>query len=124
MIRFTRHEPNEDGTYETLTLVRLDSDGSLAIQIETGTPDSWKRDPNDRSFVGLYDLDGDALNVGNESWEIVNDLVFRGGDAATLIHVLGAEETGGVGGVDVPANNAREALMRAWESGTTVCEAA
>ncbi len=118
MIQFTRRDPSDNST-ETLTLVRLDSDGSLAIQIETGTPETWKKDPNDRQFVGLYDLDGDALSLGNDEWEIAEDQVFRSKDAVALREACGIEGDG-----DLPAAEVLEPLMQNWESGNSVCERA
>jgi len=110
MIRFTRHEPNEEGTHETITLVRLDSDGSLAVQIETGTPETWRKDPNDRTFVGLFDLDGEQ--IGNETWEVAEETAYEGKDASAL----------GVPGAVLSESAARDLLIRSWETGTTVCE--
>jgi hypothetical protein len=120
MIQFTRHDPNEPGSYETLTLVRLDSDRSLAIQVETGTPETWRKDPNDRTFVGLYDLDGDQLELGNENWEIAEDPTFNGAEADALAETLGLQRTG----APMPAATVLAGLLRSWESGTSVCEAA
>lgn len=90
MIRFTRRDPSDD-SIETLTLVRreVDCGCSLTIQIETGTPETWRKDANDRTFVGLYDLDGDQIDAGNETWEIADDAVFRGADAQAIREVIG-----------------------------------
>ena len=112
MIRFTRHVPNEEGTYETISLVRLKSDRSLAVQIETGTPETWRKDPNDRTFVGLFDLDGDGIPLGNESWEIAEETAYEGKDAAAL----------GVPGSVLSESAARDLLLQSWETGTTVCK--
>lgn len=82
--RFTRTDRTDrtDRTSEILTLVRLtsgarvdhgfvcaDLDGArypYLVQITTGT------EPGD-DFVGLYDLDGEAIDVGNAEWEIVTE---------------------------------------------------
>lgn len=123
MIRFIRRD--EGSATETLTLVRLDDSSDLAIQIETGTPETWAKDPNDRTFVGLYDLDGDQLQLGNKSWEIVEAVEFVGDEARMLARAL--EIDAGWREDEDPALDAcevAEALRNAWECGTSVCEAA
>jgi hypothetical protein len=60
--RWTR---TEDGASETLTVVRVDGQDALAIQITTG-PETGD------DFVGLYDLDGDQLETANCAWGIVD----------------------------------------------------
>lgn len=120
MIQFTRHDPNEPGgTHETMTLVRRDRDGTLAVQVETGTPATWSRDPNDRTFVGLFDLDGDAIRVGNEAWLIVENTIFRDKDVRALSAATEIKFASPMTRGDVEA-----ALMNAWETGTSVCEVA
>jgi hypothetical protein len=86
-IQFTRKDLS-DGAIETLSLVRLDYDGSLAVQIVGGTPD----EPGE--FVGLYDLDGDGdgdqLQLGNESWKLVEGEALTGHEACEVAHDTGA----------------------------------
>ena len=66
--QYTRR--NHDGNaVETLSLVRRDRDGELVVQIESGTPADRERD-----FVGLYSVDGDQLQLGNETWELAEDV--------------------------------------------------
>jgi hypothetical protein len=58
-VRFTR-TARHDGAEETLTVVRYD--GDLVVQVTT-----------DEDMVGLYDLDGDRINLRNGSeWEMVD----------------------------------------------------
>lgn len=142
MIQFTRRDQSDDSV-ETLTLVRLDGDNFLALQIETGTPESWKRDPNDRNFVGMYDLDGDPIQV-DETWEIEEAPKFTGREALSLAQqfdvtlrmhnspiddarAISAAEAEDILASDpllvyVEASSLCDALMTAWESGTSVCE--
>ena len=62
-IRWTRTEGDSS---EVLTLVRIDGQDDLVIQVTTG-PDIGD------DFVGLYDLDGDALPLLNRSWTAVDE---------------------------------------------------
>jgi hypothetical protein len=68
-IQFERSDCG-DGATEVLTVCRIDAPhplaGELVIQVEAGRASDSERD-----FVGLYDLDGDALDVGNSTWSIV-----------------------------------------------------
>jgi hypothetical protein len=53
-----------DGASEVLTLCQLE--GDYVIQVTSG--------PNvGDDFVGLYDLDGDGIQLGNFSWEVATD---------------------------------------------------
>ena len=61
-IRWTRTDGDAS---EVLTLVRIDGQDDLSIQITTGPDDG-------DDFVGLYDLDGDQLR-GNCTWEVVDE---------------------------------------------------
>ena len=118
MIRFTRRDLNDNAT-ETLTLVRLDSNGSLAIQIEAGTPDHLG------DFVGLYDLDGDQLQLGNETWEIVEAQEFVGDEARKLARELEMDASWREDeDPSLDADEVAEVLRNSWERGNTVCEAA
>jgi hypothetical protein len=87
-IRFNRIDLS-DGASEILTVVRIDGEDELRIEICAG-PEIGD------DFVGLYDLDGDQLQLGNISWETV--------DAAEVP-------------TDVIA-----AIESDWESGTSVME--
>lgn len=133
-IQFTRKDLS-DGATETLTLVRLDSDGSLAVRIEAGTPD----DPGD--FVGLYDIDGDQIGLGNESWELFDDAEFTGRealDAARLTQATLRAHADPTGAQDreITEEEAEalleqdtalvylpiDELFRSWEQGTMVVQ--
>ncbi len=72
---------------EVLTLVRLDDSGDLAIQITAGPAEG-------DDFVGLYDLDGDQIQLANRAWTVVGE-------------------------GDVPAEQIAE-IGDTWESGTSV----
>ena len=62
-VRWTRTDPS-DGAHEILTLVRRDAVGGVVVQVTTGA------DAGD-DFVGLYDLDGDQIQLGNETWTVL-----------------------------------------------------
>lgn len=125
MIQFTRHDPNAPGTHETLTLVRLDGSGDLAIQVETGTPETWRRNDRAFAFAGLFDLTGEKLQIGGETWEMVEAVEFVGDEARMLARVLEMDaELREDEDPSLDAFEVAEALRNAWESGTCVCEAA
>lgn len=56
----------EDGASEILTIVRIDGQTDLAVEVCSG-PEIGD------DFVGLYDLDGDQIRTGNCSWEAVDE---------------------------------------------------
>ena len=87
-VRFTRRDVS-DGASEILTVVRLDGSTDLAIEICAGPGIG-------DDFVGLYDLDGDQLRVGNCTWEAVDE-------------------------AEVPADVVTS-IETDWESGTNVVE--
>lgn len=64
-VRWTRTD-SSDGAHEILTLVRRDETGDVVVQVTTG-PDVGD------DFVGLYDLDGERLQLGNETWEVIGE---------------------------------------------------
>jgi hypothetical protein len=64
-VRFRRTD-HFDGASEILTVVRVDGEADLRIEICAGPKVG-------DDFVGLYDLDGDQLQVGNCSWEVVDE---------------------------------------------------
>lgn len=64
-IRWERRDYT-DGASEILTLCKIDGDDDYVIQITSGL------DAGD-DFVGLYDLDGEQIPLGNNTWEIVCD---------------------------------------------------
>lgn len=55
-----------DGAHEILTLVRRDAVGDVVVQVTTGADDG-------DDFVGLYDLDGDQIQLGTETWTVVGE---------------------------------------------------
>lgn len=61
--RWTRTDT--DGASEILTLVKIDGRDGLCVEICAG-PEVGD------DFVGLYDLDGDQLSLGNCTWEAVD----------------------------------------------------
>jgi hypothetical protein len=87
-VRFRRTDQS-DGASEILTVVRLDGETDLSIEICAG-PEIGD------DFVGLYDLDGEQMNLGKASWEAV--------DAA-----------------EVPTD-VIEAIETDWESGSNIVE--
>lgn len=69
-LRWKRSQLSWDGheaieSSEILTLVRIDGETEIRVEICTG-PEIGD------DFVGLYDLDGDQLQLGNCSWEAVD----------------------------------------------------
>jgi hypothetical protein len=64
VVRFLREDL--DGSSEVLTVVRLDEDADLAIEVCAG--------PNvGDDFVGIYDLDGEQIPFpGAGSWSVVD----------------------------------------------------
>lgn len=52
---------------EVLTLVRVDGHDGLFVQVTSG-------DEVGDDFVGLYDLDGDSVDLGNCEWSLVEDM--------------------------------------------------
>lgn len=65
VLRWVRTDQS-DGASEILTLVQIDGDSQLRIEICAG-PEIGD------DFVGLYDLDGDQIQLGNCSWEAVDE---------------------------------------------------
>jgi hypothetical protein len=63
-LRWTRTDQS-DGASEILTIVRIDGQTDLCVEVCAG-PEVGD------DFVGLYDLDGDQLTLGNCSWEAVD----------------------------------------------------
>ena len=65
VVRWQRTD-RSDGASEILTLVRVDGREGLAIEVCSG--------PNiGDDVVGLFDLDGDALNAGVGTWSAVDE---------------------------------------------------
>jgi hypothetical protein len=95
-IRFTREQG--DGASEILTIVRLDGGEEHVAACLDGrrTPYLVEVCAGPKigdDFVGLYDLDGDQIQIGNASWEAAGD--------------------------DVPAD-VIEAVESGWENGTSI----
>lgn len=67
-IRFTRTDSN-DGASEILTIVHVDGDPADLFRVEVCAGPEVGDD-----FVGLYDLDGDQIRLGNAEWEAAEDV--------------------------------------------------
>ncbi len=63
-LRWTRTDQS-DGAHEILTIVRIDGQTDLCVEVCAG-PEIGD------DFVGLFDLDGEQLTLGNCSWDAVD----------------------------------------------------
>jgi hypothetical protein len=86
-----------DGAFEVLSLIQIDGLDGYAVQVTADGDD----------FVGLYDLDGDAINLSNMTWTLCSSA-----PAEAIESVANGWETGTTTVVPWSADAERDALER------------
>lgn len=122
-LQFTRTS-HDDGAVETLSLVRAE-DGSLYVQVESGTPG----EPGD--YVGLYDLDGDQVSGTVGPFALVPGDRLPAGEEARRVAEERADAANRIAGARLTAADYLDAdgslpfakLFADWEHGGTTVEA-